>query len=67
MMSLDNELIYVDCYICGLTHPLEEHGGYRCPEADNEDDGDDEDLTLHCSGCEMCGWPEPYYGEDDDD
>lgn len=28
---------------------------------------DDEDLTLHCSGCEMCGWPEPYYGEDDDD
>ena len=39
-MSLDNELIYVDCYICGLTHPLDEHGGYRCPEAGNEDDDD---------------------------
>ena len=25
---------------------------------------DDEALTLHHSDCEICGWGEPYYGED---
>ena len=32
-----------------------------------KDDGDEEDLTLHGDCCETCGWPEPYYGEDEDD
>ena len=27
---------------------------------------DDEALTLHYSDCEICGWGEPYYGEDED-
>ena len=63
-MSLDNELIYVDCYSCGLGHTLDEDGRYECPEEGVEDD---EDLTLHGDGCEMCGWPEPYHGEDEDD
>ena len=66
-MDRDVDLVYVDCSTCGWAHPVDENGDHICPEAGSEDDGDDEDLTLHCSGCEMCGWPEPYYGEDDDD